>query len=57
MLLGRLAYPNRLSDLALKFGWPVVRNWLRLPSKYLLMPMAVVVAAVLMLSRLWDCAL
>ena len=25
MLLGRLAYPNRLSDLALKFGWPVER--------------------------------
>ncbi|RPA93314.1 hypothetical protein L873DRAFT_1854457 [Choiromyces venosus 120613-1] len=23
MLLARLAYPNRLSDLALKFGWPV----------------------------------
>jgi len=25
MLLARLAYPNRLCDLALKFGWPVER--------------------------------
>lgn len=23
MLLGHLAYPNQLSDLAMKFGWPV----------------------------------
>jgi len=25
MLLGRLAYPNRLSDMAMKFGWSVER--------------------------------
>lgn len=25
MLLAPLAYPNRLSDLAMKFGWPVER--------------------------------
>ena len=25
MLLARLAYPNRLSDLAMKFGWSVER--------------------------------
>lgn len=25
MLLAQLAYPNRLCDLALKFGWPVER--------------------------------
>jgi len=25
MLLARLEYPNRLSDLAMKFGWPVER--------------------------------
>lgn len=25
MLLARLAYPNRLCDLALKFGWPIER--------------------------------